>query len=94
MPEIKHLNQDELEAGLDHIRQAPADGGALEMIVCRPERDARTVLENGELDTETGLLGDNWKDRKHANYDTQLNIMNARATALVAQDKSRWALAG
>jgi hypothetical protein len=31
-----HLTADELLAGLEHIRQAPADHGTLELIVRRP----------------------------------------------------------
>ncbi|MBX2996887.1 MAG: hypothetical protein KF893_00140 [Caldilineaceae bacterium] len=50
---------------------------------------------------QRGLVGDNWKARGSSSTDDgsahpemQLNLMNARAAALVAQDKSRWPLAG
>lgn len=91
----------ELEAGLDEIRQSPKDEGVLELIVRRPATDEREVLEEGELHLAEGLLGDGWKARGSsrtpdgsAHPDMQLNIMNARAIALVAQDKERWPLAG
>ena len=101
MTDIKHLSASELEAGLDHIKEAPEDNGVLEMIVRRPEENEREVLVQGELDLELGLLGDNWKTRGSSRTndgfghpEMQLNIMNSRATALVAQEKSRWKLAG
>jgi hypothetical protein len=99
--EIKHLTMDELEAGLDEIRQAPKDEGVLRLIVRRPQIEEREVLEEGELHPAEGLVGDCWKTRGSsstadgsANPEMQLNIMNARVIALVAQDKTRWQLAG
>lgn len=96
-----HLTTDQLEAGLDEIRQAPKDEGALAMIIRRPQKGERESLETGELDLTEGLVGDNWRQRGSgatpdgsAHPEAQLTIMNARAAALVAQDKSRWALAG
>ncbi|OGO38777.1 MAG: hypothetical protein A2W35_08155 [Chloroflexi bacterium RBG_16_57_11] len=101
MIEIKHLTLDELEAGLEVIRQAPRDQGVLEMIVRRPEIDVREVLEEGRLDRSAGLSGDSWKSRGStrtadgsAHPDMQLNVMNARVIALLAQDRERWQLAG
>jgi MOSC domain-containing protein YiiM len=98
---VKHLTMDELEAGLDEIRQAPKDEGRLEMIVRRPRVGEREVLDAGELDVRDGLVGDSWKDRRssrsadgRAHPDMQLNIMSARVVALVSQDKERWPLAG
>ena len=99
--EIKHLTKEELEAGLDEIRKAPKDRGLLEMIVRRPEVDEREVLQEGQLSLEIGLVGDNWKTRGSSRTtdgfghpEMQLNIINARLIALVAQDKDRWKLAG
>jgi hypothetical protein len=31
-------NLEELEAGLDHVRESPADAGTVELIVRRPAR--------------------------------------------------------
>jgi hypothetical protein len=97
----RHLTTAELEAGLDHIRQAPADHGVLEMIVRRPAPDLREVLAEGELDLTVGLVGDTWQMRGSSRTedgsshpDMQLNLMNARAVQLVAQDQARWPLAG
>jgi hypothetical protein len=98
---IKHLTMAELEAGLEAIRQAPKDEGVLQLIVRRPQLEEREVLEEGELHPLEGLVGDSWKQRGSSRTpdgsshpDMQLNIMNARVTALVAQDEARWQLAG
>ena len=60
MIEIKHLSLSELEAGLDHIRQSPKDGGVLELIVRRPLVDVRELSDVGELNFTEGLAGDSW----------------------------------
>ena len=101
MNDPKHLTMEELEAGLVHIRQSPKEDGVLQMIVRRPQIDEREVLEVGELDKAEGLKGDNWSTRGSsltadgsAHPDTQLNLMNSRVIALLAQDRKRWPLAG
>jgi MOSC domain-containing protein YiiM len=98
---VKHLTMEELEAGLDEIRRAPKDEGVLELIVRRPRKGEREVLDEGELDLRDGLVGDTWKDRRssrspdgRAHPDMQINVMSSRVVALVAQDKARWPLAG
>ena len=91
----KHLTMRELQAGLDEIRRAPRDRGVLRLIVRRPQVNAREVLEEGQLDLARGLVGDNWSTgRGPAHPNMQINVMNARAIALVAQSTDRWALAG
>lgn len=92
--EVRHLSRDELEAGLDVIRHAPRDGGVLELIVRRPATDEREVLEAGELDPASGLVGDAWGQVRHGSPDTQLTIMNARAIGLIGRDRDRWPWAG
>jgi len=98
---VRHLTRAELEAGLEIIRSAPSDDGVLELIVRRPAIDAREVLELGELHPAHGLVGDTWSARGSSRTpdgtrhpDMQLNIMSARAVALVAQSRDRWPLAG
>jgi hypothetical protein len=97
----EHRSAEQLEAGLAHIQEAPRDGGELRLIVRRPATDQREVLAEAQLDTEKGLLGDNWQakgsrrtDDGSAHPDMQLNIMNVRATALIAGDEDRWPMAG
>jgi MOSC domain-containing protein YiiM len=101
MTDAPYLTFAELESGLDEIRRSPKDGGVLEMIVRRPQIDAREVLQEGMLDPHEGLVGDNWSTRgsfraaeEPPNPDAQLTVMNARAIALMAQDRGRWPLAG
>ena len=98
---MKHLTTEELHAGLEAIRQSPKDEGVLELIVRRPQIGEREVLAEGQLDIVDGLVGDSWSTRGsrrskdgQAHPDMQLNIMNARVIALVAQERERWHLAG
>ena len=58
--EIKHLTMEELEAGLDEIRQAPKDEGVLQLIVRRPQVEEREIIEEAELHLQEGLVGDSW----------------------------------
>jgi MOSC domain-containing protein YiiM len=96
-----HITLDELEAGLSHILDSPKDRGTLQWIVRRPDDGQRETLNEAQLDPALGLVGDNWLDRGSpqtrdgsAHPEKQLNIMNARAIAVVARSKDRWALAG
>ena len=98
---MEHLTMPQLEAGLDEIRKSPLDPGILKLIVCRPAVGARAIRESGELDLTTGLAFDNWSTRGSsqtpdgsAHPDMQINIMNSRVAALVAQTPDRWAEAG
>ena len=61
MVAIQHLSMEQLEAGLDGIKDAPKDSGVVHMIVRRPETLGREVVDEGQLDTDEGLVGDNWK---------------------------------
>lgn len=99
--ETDYVTLAELEAGLAEIRRSPKDAGVLQLIVRRPDRDLREVLSEGELSLTDGLVGDNWKTRgssrtaDHSSHpDMQLNIMNARTIALLAQTPERRQLAG
>jgi len=90
-----------LEAGVEQVRRSPADAGRLELIVRRPAEDDREVLSEGILDEVEGLVGDSWRSRGSrrrpdgsAHPDMQLNIMNARAAALVAGGPDGWHVAG
>jgi MOSC domain-containing protein YiiM len=99
---VSHLSTDELRAGLDHVRGAPADSGTLELIARRPAEEQREILETGELDLSAGLIGDMWADRPSSstadggpNPEAQVTVMNSRAAALVAgPETDRWAQAG
>ncbi len=98
---VSHRTTVELEAGLAEVGQSPQDEGVLELVVARPGVGEREVLETGELSLGEGLVGDNWRSRRSSRTangsphpDMQLNVMNARVVALLAQTKRRWPLAG
>lgn len=101
MLDVQHLTMAELEAHIADIQQSPKDEGVLDMIVRRPRANEREVLSEGQLSLTEGLVGDNWQTRgssrtpdRTAHPDMQLNVMNSRVIALIAQDKERWQLAG
>lgn len=101
MSPMPHRTTQELELGLAHLAAAPRDRGAIELIVRRPAEGEREVLDEAHLDLATGLVGDTWHLRPSSRTpdrtphpDMQLNLMNARAIALLAGDRARWPLAG
>lgn len=90
-----------LEQSIDHIREAPADGGTVELIARRPAEDEREIVAEARLDLHEGLVGDSWRARGSSrtpdggpNPDAQLTLMNARAAAAIAGERDQWALAG
>jgi MOSC domain-containing protein YiiM len=98
----RHLTMEELEAGLDEIRRAPAADGTVALIVRRPVEGEREVLAEGVLDLDEGLVGDRWGAHRSSktpdgspNRETQVTLMSVRVVDLVAAgDRERWALAG
>lgn len=97
----EHREAAVLEAGVHDVRNAPKDDGRVELIVARPEVEGREVLDEATIDTDTGLVGDNWLPRGNrrrpdgsSDPEAQLTLMNARAAALIAGDRERWLLAG
>ena len=97
-----HGTTDEFEAAVEHLRESPADGGVVELIVRRPAVDEREILDRARLTFAEGIAGDTWRARgsRHtpdgsAEDDRQITIMNARAIAVFAGDnRARWAEAG
>ena len=101
MSAMAHRTTDELLAGLDTVRSAPADGGTLDLIVRRPSAGEREDLDAGEITLEDGLVGDEWRTRGSRHTDDgsseverQLTLMNSRAIALFAGGADGWATAG
>jgi len=97
----EYLDLAALEAGLAHVRAAPADRGVLELIVRRPAIDEREELDEAVLDLATGLVGDTWPQRPSKSMPdgspdpaAQLTVMNVRMAALVAGSPERRRLAG
>ena len=98
---MRHLSTAELEAGLGNIRRAPTSSGPIELIVRRPETDAREVLDTAELSVGAGLVGDTWSTRASRSTADggpdpakQVTLINARLIALIAGERDRWALSG
>jgi hypothetical protein len=98
---VTYVERAVLEAGVAELRGSPADAGRLDLIVRRPAVDEREILEVGVLDLVEGLVGDSWRYRRSSRRpeaaphpDKQLNIMNARAAALMAGGPDGRHLAG
>jgi MOSC domain-containing protein YiiM len=94
-----YAGPEELEAGIPRILAAPAREGTVELVVRRPAEDEREVLEEGVLDPEHGLVGDDWRDRNDRkgrpnDPATQVTLMSARVIELVAGSRDRWPLSG
>jgi hypothetical protein len=89
------------EAHLDRVRAAPRDTGRVEVIVRRPLRGERDLVQEAQLDTELGLVGDGWLARgsRHtidgaADPACQLTLISTRVLAAIEPDRGRWPLAG
>ena len=98
---MQHLTTAELEAAIHLIRESPTNTGTVELIVRRPAVDEREILAEAELDPAYGVVGDTWNIRGSrrtedgsSHPDMQLNVMNSRVVALLAQDPDHRALAG
>jgi hypothetical protein len=92
---------DWLEERMDRLRAAPTDDGTLELVVRRPSHAEREVLQEGRLDLDEGMVGDNWLARATSraiaegrHLEAQINVMSARMVALLADDDAGRALAG
>ncbi len=99
MSDARLLTIDQLETGLEHIRQSPHDRGPVELIVRRPQPGEREVLQQGELSLSLGLVGDNWKERGYrktpdgsAHPGMQLTVMNSRRSRFWPSNQTagRW----
>jgi hypothetical protein len=91
----------DLDPHLDAVRAAPADGGRVELIVLRPDRDLRELVETAVIDQVEGVVGDSWRSRGSssrpdgsANPEAQVTLMSTRVLAAIEPDRSRWPLAG
>jgi MOSC domain-containing protein YiiM len=89
----RDLTYAELEAALPDLERSPRERGTLSLIVRRPSKGAREVLDAATLDVEEGLVGDRWALGKRRRVN-QLTVINTRFLALLAQDRDRWPLAG
>jgi hypothetical protein len=96
-----HRTTTELEASLDLLSSAPHDAGTLELVVRRPQEEAREILTEGVLDEDDGLVGDSWLSRATSraiaegrHRDAMVTVMSARMIGILADDEAGRALAG
>lgn len=97
----RHLDLDELNAGLSKIRQSPSNNGTLEAIVIRPAENQRIELKECQISRESGVQGDKWSKEcwltlpdGSPHPDVQISITNARSIALIARERDKWPLVG
>jgi MOSC domain-containing protein YiiM len=88
-------------AHADLVLASPRDASTVALIVRRPGRDERVVVESAWLDPVEGLVGDDWLARGSSSTAdhaadplSQLTIMSTRVLAAIEADSSRWPLAG
>jgi hypothetical protein len=100
-PALPYRTTADLEAGLEHVRSAPAEAGTVRLVVRRPGPGVREILEVGELTEDGGLLGDTWLARATSraiasgrHLDAQVNVMSARMVGLLADSPEEQAYAG
>lgn len=98
---VNHQTMSELNVGLAYVQESPRDGGKLDMIVVRPVRDERLVLDQCDLSPDGGVHGDDWValcgnklPDGRSNPTVQVTMMNARLAQLVAGERTNWPLAG
>ena len=96
-----HRPRAEIERAAAALGSSPTENGVVEMIICRPARYERMVLDEGMLEVAHGLIGDTWEARGATNTPDgrsdplrQVTVMNSRALASVAGERGRWELAG
>ncbi len=90
-----------LESALDHLRAAPSDAGALTLVVRRPQRLTRELLDEAVIDEADGLVGDSWLSRATSrakaegrHFDAQVTVMSSRMVGLLGDTDDERALAG
>jgi len=98
---MTYRTAEQLEAGMARVYESPREEGEVRLVVRRPGRGEREILSQGQLDTERGLIGDDWINRPGMHRDTpspysQVTVMNARAAALFSDSSEHvdWAPAG
>ncbi len=100
-PALPYRTTAELVARLDEVRSAPAEQGTVHLVVRRPRPGDREILDEGRLDTEHGLVGDEWLSRATSraiasgrHLDAQINVMSARMVRLLSDSLDEQTYAG
>ena len=91
---MSHATDAELEAGLAHVRAAPAEGGRIEMLCTRPDYGARQFVAQMRVTRAQGIAGERWArhpwlrlpdGRPHPGI--QVCILSRRVLDLVWRDR-------
>ncbi len=98
---IAHRTLADLQTKSVEADAGPRHQGVIEMLVRRPDVGTREVVDEARLDTEVGMVGDNWLERGSGSTEDgvadplrQLTVMSSRVLEAVAGDRNRWPLAG
>jgi MOSC domain-containing protein YiiM len=91
----RFITTTEFEAALPKLLTSPQTEGVLEMIVVRPKKKERYVVQEIYLACETGMEGDRWLHSKASpKPEAQISLMNSRVLKFIAVESDRMALAG
>ena len=92
--ETTFVTTEQLQAGLERVRQSPREVGSLEAIFLRLSEGKREAPETVQLSKTGGVQGDRWR-ASGAPVETQVTLMNVRVLDLVsAGDRQRRGHAG
>ena len=97
---MTYRTAEQLQAGMAGVLDTPKTEGPVRLVVRRPAKGQREILDVGQLDIEQGLVGDDWIRRPGSSGApspyAQVTVMNARAAELISGDPeySAWAQCG
>lgn len=89
-----HRTLDQLQAAHASSALSPRDSGKVEMLVIRPETDARSTPPTVTLSVADGIVGDRWGDADSPAVASQVSLINSKVLEVVAGDRDRWPFAG
>lgn len=100
-PIVAPRQMEELRRAMPHIADAPKDGGRVDLIVVRPDRDRRETPKSVRVTRAEGLVGDHWitgagltNEDGTALVDAQICMMMSRVIGAIAGPVENWAPAG
>ena len=73
----------------------PCDQGTVDLIVLRPEVNARNIVSQVYVEKERGMVGSGWELQPDRGYVDQICVMSSAAIrAIAGEEKEKWAPAG